>query len=360
MPETLNNPNLLLIGNTHSNPSAKTFLAKLARIAREVGGNIYFVTADFPPTLPGVHWIPTSAGKSSRVPTRYVLFAKCQLGICLILVRMRAKFDQSIVLAAAFSLPVVLLRAMGKRVLVYVDGRPPELLTSVFCKFSFAFAKVLLVETKGLLDFWGVRSREKARSCGLYVDAARFVATRDLALRPPTVGFFGNLNLNKGVREMLGAIRVLNEKGEALKFIIGGSGDLEEEVKRSSSDCPNIDFRGQIASTAMPAALNECKLIVVPSRTEGLPNIVLEAMACGTPVLAAAVGGIPDIITDGENGFLLPNNTPECIADNILRSLRNPSLRRVADNASDRVGSEFTFEKAVDRYRRVFRSPETA
>jgi glycosyltransferase involved in cell wall biosynthesis len=83
---------------------------------------------------------------------------------------------------------------------------------------------------------------------------------------------------------------------------------------------------------------------------------MLEAMACGTPVLATPVGAIPDVIKDGETGFIMEDNSPECIARNIIRALNHPNLEQIAQNARALVEKEFTFEKAVERYREILDS----
>lgn len=65
-------------------------------------------------------------------------------------------------------------------------------------------------------------------------------------------------------------------------------------------------------------------------------------MACDTPVLATPVGGVPDIIKDGETGFIMENNSPECIAENVERALNYHDLEKIAKNARELVGKEFT------------------
>lgn len=82
---------------------------------------------------------------------------------------------------------------------------------------------------------------------------------------------------------------------------------------------------------------------------------MLEAMACGTPVLATSVGAIPDVIKDGETGFLLENNSPECIAETALKILHMPDdkLEKVSDNARALVEEKFTFEAAVERWSEI-------
>jgi glycosyltransferase involved in cell wall biosynthesis len=92
---------------------------------------------------------------------------------------------------------------------------------------------------------------------------------------------------------------------------------------------------------------------VIPSFTEGLPNVMLESMACGTPVLASGVGLIPDFIKDGETGFLLKNNSPQCIAENIFRALQNPNLEKITMNAKKIVEKEFAFENTVHQWKKI-------
>ena len=82
---------------------------------------------------------------------------------------------------------------------------------------------------------------------------------------------------------------------------------------------------------------------------------MLEAMACGTPVLATSVGAIPDVIKDSETGFIMDNNSPECIAKKVISVLEYPYLDRIVKNAKELVEMEYTYNAAVDRYRRVLK-----
>jgi glycosyltransferase involved in cell wall biosynthesis len=104
----------------------------------------------------------------------------------------------------------------------------------------------------------------------------------------------------------------------------------------------------------LPLLLNKLRLLVLPSVTEGLPNVVLEAMACGTPVLATPVGAIPDIIKEGESGFLLKSNDPKHIAERIIELLNKPDLlEKVSVNAYNYVRENFSFEKTLDAWRKI-------
>ena len=76
-------------------------------------------------------------------------------------------------------------------------------------------------------------------------------------------------------------------------------------------------------------------------------------MACGTPVLATPVGGVPDLIKDDEMGFIMEGNSPECITKNVIRVLNYPNRNEIVKNARELVEKEFTYEAAVERYKKT-------
>ncbi len=99
--------------------------------------------------------------------------------------------------------------------------------------------------------------------------------------------------------------------------------------------------------------LHNLKLLVLPSSSEGVPTILLEAMACSTPVLATPVGGVPDILKDGENGFILLDSSPENIASGITRALGHPFLSKIAENGRELLEKEFSHEAVVERFKKI-------
>jgi len=93
-------------------------------------------------------------------------------------------------------------------------------------------------------------------------------------------------------------------------------------------------------------------LFVLPSNSEGMPNALLEAMGLGLPVVATRVGGVPEIIRDGETGCLVPPQNPSALAIAIIALLRSPQERkRLGLNAREMVRREFQMEKMCDRYK---------
>jgi len=174
--------------------------------------------------------------------------------------------------------------------------------------------------------------------------------------RPYCIGYIGRLSREKGVQHFAQALPAILSDQQALRALIGGDGPLKESLKAALQEeglTTRVDLPGWISHDDLPEYLNQLRLLVLPSYTEGLPNIMLEAMACGTPVLATPVGAIPDVIIDGKTGFIMENNSPECIAENVIRALNSRDLERIAEDGRRFVEGNFTFERVVERWKEV-------
>jgi len=189
-----------------------------------------------------------------------------------------------------------------------------------------------------------------------FLDFTTFTVTTPYPDRPPLIGYIGRLSAEKGVQHFVQAFPAIFSEHQDLRVLIGGDGQLKDNIKASlevQKITDRVDLPGWISHDDLPKYLNQLRLLVLPSYTEGLPNIMLEAMACGTPVLATPVGAIPDVIRDGETGFIMEDNSPECIARNVMRALTHPDLEGIAEQGRRYVEGEFTFEKAVERWRGI-------
>ena len=187
-----------------------------------------------------------------------------------------------------------------------------------------------------------------------FIDMDFFKVKKNIDGRKNIVGYIGRLVEGKGLMNFVKAVPLIMREHEDVEFLIGGDGDLFDEIKRIMDDKDyKITLPGWIPEEEIPDYLNELKLLVLPTDAEGLPTIILEAMACGTPVLATSVGGVLDVIKDGETGFILENNSPECIVKNIIRALEHPNLEKIVKNARKLIEEKYTYEAAVERYRKI-------
>jgi len=170
------------------------------------------------------------------------------------------------------------------------------------------------------------------------------------------ISFIGRFSEEKGIMNFVKAIPLLLQVRSDISFLICGDGPQKIVVEKYLTENnlhEKVEFFGWIKHEALPDYFRKIRLLVVPSITEGLPNIMLEAMACSTPVLATRVGAIPNAIRDNYTGLLMDNNSPECISENVLRALNCSDLEKIAQNALTLIHKEFTFIKAAETYHDV-------
>ena len=226
---------------------------------------------------------------------------------------------------------------------------------------SYELADRIIIYSPNLITEWnlGKYSHKILVTHRHFVDFSRFTMRNEISKRPKLVGYVGRLSKEKGILNFLRAIPMIVTKNDLIEFLIGGDGPLRNEIEehvdqRSLNN--KVNLIGWISHEKLPFYLNELKLLVLPSFTEGLPNILLEAMACGTPVLATPVGAIPDVVVEEKTGFLLKSTKPERITERVLELLGNSILlERVSKEAYKFVRKEFCFEKTLELWKNVLR-----
>lgn len=216
----------------------------------------------------------------------------------------------------------------------------------------------IVLYSPNIIEEWGLQKYKNKISIAHehIIDTKKFHKLYDIYIRPNIIGYIGRLSEEKGVLNFIQAIPLVLNKINNIKFAIGGEGHLIGTIKsflNNNALSDNVELLGWISHNDLPGYLNRIKLLVLPSYSEGLPNIMLEAMACGTPVLAASVGAIPDFIKDGENGFLMSNNSPKSIASNIIRAIKNLDLENISIRAQKNIENEFVFERTAEGWRMV-------
>jgi glycosyltransferase involved in cell wall biosynthesis len=175
--------------------------------------------------------------------------------------------------------------------------------------------------------------------------------------RENVVGYIGGFREIKGIVNFVKAIPLVLNKDNEIRFLIAGEGVLKNEIEKLIRKYPEnkVTLIDWIPHEEVPKYLNELKLLVIPSYSEGVPNIAIEAMACGTPILSTKVGVIPMLIQNGKNGFILEDNSPECIASSIIEVLSrgNSYLKKIANNARYLIDEKYKFHSIVERWRRI-------
>jgi glycosyltransferase involved in cell wall biosynthesis len=188
------------------------------------------------------------------------------------------------------------------------------------------------------------------------VDFNKFRPMIQLADRPKIVGFVGRLSEEKGILNFAHAIRLIVAAEAEIRFVICGEGGLSNSLKAilGVQGLDRTNLIGWVDHDQIPSLLNSMMLLVIPSYSEGLPNVMVEAMACGTPVLATRVGAIPDEIEEGKTGFLLKTNDPEEIARSVIDCLRDePRLTTVAELARKQAQLRFSKEAQAQKWGRL-------
>jgi len=253
---------------------------------------------------------------------------------------------------------VMLLAGSSSKAARYRES-PFSKLLYIIERINFLLANRIIVYSQNLIKEWNLEKYKQKIIIAHehFVDLQEFDTKRKFDERPNLVGFIGRVSAEKGVLNLILAVPLVLSKRRDTCFLICGNGELSNKIKETIKNeklKPYVKVTEWIPHEEIPLRLNELKLLVLPSSTEGLPNIMLEAMACGTPVLATPVGAIPDIIKDGETGFLLKSNNPKHIADKIIELLNKPELlEKVSKNAYNYVREKFSYEKTLKSWRRI-------
>jgi len=362
--------------------TGKSHVHDLADIIAELT-SVSVVTANLPPgsRLRTDHEVVefSSEGTGEHVLVEAVRFLVNQLRLCLVLGRR----EESVVLffgATSYVLPVLVSRLLGKTVVILPRGDVPlslrlrweESLPTVVARTLAGIVVVLERANYRLADGIVTYTPAMARQLGLkrygkklYANGARFVDTEQFDVTVPfeerdrTVGFIGRLDVEKRVPQLAEAAKQLPADAG---FVFVGDGDYRETLEKTLAteiETGKVELVGWVDRKEVPEQLNRLRLLVVPSHpTEGLPTAILEAMACGTPAYATPVSGVPDVVRDGETGFLMEEIEGDRLAEKIEAILAREELPKVSANGRALIEDEYSFGAAVERYRTIFRSLE--
>jgi glycosyltransferase involved in cell wall biosynthesis len=191
------------------------------------------------------------------------------------------------------------------------------------------------------------------------VDPAHFPVTQRRRAAPVTFGFVKQLRARYRPDLPVAALARLAAEGMDCRLIVVGDGPLRREVAtqiRSLELGSRVTLRGRIDHDRLPELLSQIDVLVNPSSEESFGVILVEAAASGIPSVAAAVGGVPEVVLDGRTGLLVPADDLPALTDAMRRLADDPALReRLGRASAERARQRFAWQGNVDAMRRVLR-----
>ena len=185
-----------------------------------------------------------------------------------------------------------------------------------------------------------------------------FVRKRFGVAHRPIIFTLRGHEAKNGIEYLIRAIPLVSREVPDAVFLIGGDGPLRiyhERLTRKLKIDERCIFTGRIPQKELPFYYAACDIFVIPSLVEAFGLVTIEAMACGKPVIGSNVGGIPDIVIDGYNGFLIRPRDPQQIAERIVELIENPELRiKMGLNGRKTVKQKFSLEKRLDKILSVY------
>jgi glycosyltransferase involved in cell wall biosynthesis len=210
-------------------------------------------------------------------------------------------------------------------------------------------------------------SDEARRVSSLRVDPSRSIVIPngvDLDLFHPTgekeaedtILWAGRFVEEKGVRYLLEAVRLISKEMPSVRLLLVGYGPLEDRLKSHAQRVgvsKNVVFQAPVDQRTLASLFNKCAVFALPSLSEGLPNVVLEAMACARPVVATDGIGLNSVI--GDAGIFVPPRDPRSLADATLRLLSDSPLRaKLGLHARSIVVKRYSWRSVAEVTTRLF------
>lgn len=265
-----------------------------------------------------------------------------------------------------FAAPVLWLAALrGTPVIVnYRGGEAAD-----YFKRSFRWVKPSLdkateiVVPSGFLKAVFGRFDQPTRVIPNIIDLERFSPADDgeagrVSNKDFTLVITRNLESIYGIDIAIRALARLRDSGVSARLLIAGSGPEKAELVQLAASLGvtgQVEFVGRLDREEVVALYRAADAMLNPSHVDNMPNSVLEALACGLPVISTNVGGVPYILTHEESGLLVPPADPEALATAVLRLGNDQSLRdRLRDNGLHQV-RQYTWQRVRDQWLNTYR-----
>lgn len=195
--------------------------------------------------------------------------------------------------------------------------------------------------------------------CGL--EASYFDTPAEPVPTAPRLVCVGRLCEQKGQLLLLDAVRQLRDRGEDLHLVLAGDGEMRDELEHfiSRHNLQSlVSITGWISSERVKQELQAARVMVLPSFAEGLPVVIMEAMALGRPVLTTSIAGIPELVRHGTDGWLVPAGDVAALVEMLSRALATApaTLQDMGTAARARVRERHLVDTEATKLRHLFSS----
>ncbi len=210
---------------------------------------------------------------------------------------------------------------------------------------------------------------ETARFYPINADEAKEAI--ELTCKKRMLLFVGRIEPLKGLQNLIRALATIREQGHCTRdcyclVVIGGEPDSSPEsmsaemrkVKKLCSDLGMDDlvlFLGKRAQETLPYYYSAADMLIMPSYYESFGMVALEAMACGTPVIASQVGGLPYLVQDGKTGFVVPGGDPDALVEPLNRLMNDEALREKMGNEAAEYARKYSWDLIAEQITHVYK-----
>jgi len=176
----------------------------------------------------------------------------------------------------------------------------------------------------------------------------------DLTIRHGYILTVGHLIYRKGIDVLIEALKLAKDQGQIMNLVVAGDGSQRQVFMRIAGEAglsESIYFVGNKSHKEILELFKNCLFFVLASRAEGMPLVILEAMACGKAVVATNVDGIPEIVQHGRTGLLVPPENAQSLAEALITVYKNPKLREeLGSHGKELASQEYSWQAIAEQY----------
>jgi len=172
--------------------------------------------------------------------------------------------------------------------------------------------------------------------------------------------YAGSLDYRKGLLDLVTSAKYICRVYPNIPFILVGTGPFERRLKKTVNKLGlynNFSFVGNVNRDTLLKYYQKASIFMLPSYYESMPCVLLEAMACGLPIIATSIGGTPEFVLNGKTGFLVPMQDPKALASVVLKLLRNNDLREeIGKSSRERVERYYSLDTMTEKVLNCYKS----